>query len=154
MTDIGKGQAFLCILVYIQHKIIGKIGPSLRIFFLGNRIILCLLGHFPEALLPCNLGIGVNLCVFRQILRVQPLQLLLHIQISVKDDIGIGRMIVTRMKSLKSLISQIRNVFGIPAGFVSISSIRKKRMKNITFQHRFRFGKGPSHLIVNHPAVA
>ena len=154
MTDIEKGQAFLCILVYIQHEIIGKIGLSLRIFFLGNRIILCLFGHFPEALLPCNLGIGVNLCVFRQILRVQPLQLLLHIQISVQDDIGIGRMVVTRMKSLKSLISQIRNVFGIPAGFVSISGIREKRVENIAFQHRFRIGKSTTHLVIHHSAIA
>ena len=154
MADIGKSQTFLCILLCIQHEIIGKISLPLGILFLGNRIILCLLGHLLKTLLPCNLGIGIYSFILRQILRVQPQKLLLHIQISVKDDIGIGGMIEACMECPKCIISQVRNIFRISAGLISVGGIRKERMENITFQHRFRFGKGPSHLIVNHPAVA
>ena len=62
-------------------------------------------------------------------------------------------MIVTGMESLKGLIRQVRNILRVSSGLISVSSIREKRVKNVTIQHRFRLGKSTAHLVIHYTAV-
>ncbi len=146
----GKGHALLGAETIAQHHAAGKIGVLSEGLIVAHCKADFLALRLPEGLLYLDFRVRVNAVEVLQVLPVQPGQLLLHIQITIEDNIGIGGVIVTPVEGTEGLVAQIRNLLRVTAGLVSVGGIREEGMHGIALQHRLRIGEGALHLIVYH----
>ena len=62
-------------------------------------------------------------------------------------------MIIFAVESQKLRVLQIRNALRVPAGLISISSVRIQRIQDFPVQHILRRGKRAFHLIIYHAVI-
>ena len=81
-------------------------------------------------------------------------KLFFYVQVTVEENITVGRMIVFLMEGNKLFLSEVRNFFRIAAGLKGIRRIRHESLENFRVKKVLRGGSRSLHLIKHNAAVA
>ena len=84
---------------------------------------------------------------------IHPLETLLNVHVTIKINIAIDRMIIMTVKVKILLISQIRDIRRISAGFIGIGIVRKEPVHHKTLQFSVRRGECSLHLIEHNTVI-
>ena len=96
------------------------------VILLQNAVALPDLRRLFKRLLRANGGINRQHLIVRKVLLIQKPQPLCDIQIPVKKDVGVGRMIVLPVEVQILLIGKLRNMLRVAAGLVRVRGIREQ----------------------------
>ena len=144
-----EGKDHLRIPVDLECCIPGKKRLFVLVILLQNAVALPDLRRLFKRLLRANGGINRQHLIVRKVLLIQKPQPLCDIQIPVKKDVGVGRMIVLPVKVQILLIGKLRNHLRIAARDNRIRGIRIQGSQNLIIQHIIRGRHHALHLIVN-----
>ena len=90
----------------------------------------------------------------RQIALVQKGQCAVHVQVAVERDIGVGRIVVARMRVQELLVGERGNRARIAAALVRIGSVGIERGVDGVVQHAHGVGQRALHLVEHHAVIA
>ena len=90
----------------------------------------------------------------RQIALVQKGQCAVHVQVAVERDVGVGRIVVARMRVQELLVGERGNRARVAAAFVRIGGVGIERGVDGVVQHAHGVGQRALHLVEHHAVIA
>ena len=90
----------------------------------------------------------------RQIALVQKGQCAVHVQVVVERDVGVGRIVVARMRVQELLVGERGNRARVAAAFVRIGGVGIERGIDGVVQHAHGVGQRALHLVEHHAVIA
>ena len=90
----------------------------------------------------------------RQIALVQKGQCTVHVQVAVERDVGVGRIVVARVRVQELLVGERRDRARVAAALVRIGGVGIKRGVDGVVQHAHGVGQRALHLVEHHAVIA
>ena len=90
----------------------------------------------------------------RQIALVQKGQGAVHVQVAVKRDVGVGRIVVARLRVQELLVGERGNRARVATAFVRIGGVGIERGVDGVVQHAHGIGQRTLHLVEHHAVIA
>ena len=130
-----------------------------------DALILAGHGHLHAQRIGCQRGrvlAGGNGCVhaaargarLRQITLVQKGQRAVHVQVAVERDVGVGRIVVARVRVQELLVGERGNRARVAATLVRIRGVGIERGVDGVVQHAHGVGQRTLHLVEHHAVIA
>ena len=90
----------------------------------------------------------------RQIALVQKGQRAVHVQVAIERDVGVGRVVVARVRVQELLVGERGNCARVAAALVRIGSVGIERGVDGVVQHAHGVGQRTLHLVEHHAVIA
>ena len=90
----------------------------------------------------------------RQIALVQKGQCTVHVQVAVERDVGVGRIVVARVRVQELLVGERGNRARVAAALVRIGGVGIERGVDGVVQHAHGVGQRALHLVEHHAVIA
>ena len=90
----------------------------------------------------------------RQITLVQKGQCAVHVQVAVERDVGVGRIVVARVRVQELLVGERRNRARVATALVCIGGVGIERGVDGIVQHTHGVGQRALHLVEHHAVIA
>ena len=133
------------------EEIDGHGGLALQLLLLADGIGDGQLAGAVPARLLGDLGVHRPRLVGGEVFLVQERQRLLHRDVSVGEEVGVGGMVVVLVEALEGLVAEGGDGVGVAAGVQPVGVVRQDAAHLLPFDDPVQAGVGALHLVVDDP---
>ena len=123
-------------------------------FFLANRINFVDAFHFGEGRLNFNFGVDFDFVEPGKIFAVEIFQLLVNVNVAVKVNVAVGRVIKFLVEGGEIRLREIRNGVRVAAALKAVAGIWENFVESVARQNIFGRREGAFHFVVDDAAVS